>query len=136
MVDVGMHPAVAKQAEEMELALAAALHGLLEQRNLIELMISDELVDARDVHVHNAAGTDVEVADFAVAHLALGETNRGSGCLDQRVREFVEEFIVNGLTREGDGIALSFGAVTPAVQHRKYHGLRSFWHRPSGYTQE
>src|SRR5215831_385500 len=136
MVDVGMHAAVAEQAEEMELARAAALHGLLEQRNLIELMIGDEKVDARDVHVHNAASTDVEVANFAVAHLAFGKTNGGAGCLDQRVREFAEEFIVSGFAREGDGIALSFGAVTPAVQHSKYDRLWSFCHSPSGYTQE
>ena len=76
VVDVRMDAAVAEQADEMELALAAALHGLLEERDLVELFVGDEEIDAGDVHVDDAAGADVEVADFAVAHLALGAGRR------------------------------------------------------------
>ena len=71
MRDVGVHAAVAEQADEVELALAAALHGLLEQRNEAELLVGDEQFDAGDVHVHDATGADVEVADFASCPSAL-----------------------------------------------------------------
>src|SRR6266481_51957 len=78
VVDVRMHAAVAEEADEMQLALAAALHGLLEERNLVELLVGDEEIDTGDVHVYDAAGADVEVADFAVAHLAFGEADGGT----------------------------------------------------------
>jgi len=51
MVDVRMYAAVAEEADEMQLALAAALHGLLEERDLVELFVGDEEIDAGDVHV-------------------------------------------------------------------------------------
>jgi len=56
VVDVRVHTAVAEQADEMELALAATLHGVLEERDLIELLVGDEEIDAGDVHVDDAAG--------------------------------------------------------------------------------
>ncbi len=37
-----MHAAIAEEADEMQLALAAALHGLLEERDLVELLVGDE----------------------------------------------------------------------------------------------
>ena len=37
--------------------------------------VEDGGVDAGHVHADDAAGAEVEVADFAVAHLAVGETD-------------------------------------------------------------
>ncbi len=68
----------------------------------------------------DAAGADVEVADFAVAHLAFGKADGGAGGLDQGVGEFAQEFVVSGFAREGDGVALGFGAVAPAVEDGEY----------------
>ncbi len=76
VIDVGVHAAIAEQAQEMQLALAAALHGLLEQRHLFQLLVGDQKIDARDVHVHDAAGADIHVAHFAVAHLAFGQADK------------------------------------------------------------
>ena len=75
MLDVRVHAAIAEQAEEVELALAAALHRLLKQRNILQLLVGDEQVDAGHVHVDDAAGADVEVADLAVAHLAFRQAH-------------------------------------------------------------
>ena len=72
MLDVRMYAAVAEQAQQMELALATALHGLLKERHALELLGGDEEIDARDVHVDDAASADIHVANFAVAHLAFG----------------------------------------------------------------
>ena len=35
----------------------------------------DSLIDARDIHVHDAAGADIQVAHFAVAHLPFGQAD-------------------------------------------------------------
>ena len=34
----------------------------------------------------DAAGADIQMADFAVAHLAFGESDSETGCLEQRAR--------------------------------------------------
>src|SRR5690349_14639492 len=112
----------------MELALAAALHGLLEERDLVELLVGDEEIDAGDVHVDDAAGADVEMADFTVAHLAFGKADGGTGSMDQSVGKFAEQFIVGGFAREGDGVAFGFCAVAPAIEDGEYKRFRSFWH--------
>jgi hypothetical protein len=108
---------------------------LLEERNLVELFVGDEEIDARDVHVDDTAGADVKVADFAVAHLALGEADGGAGGVDESVGKFAEEFVVVGFAREGDGVAFGFGAESPAVEDGEYERFRSFCHGFSEYTQ-
>ena len=69
--------AVREQAEKMQAAIAGASfgHGFEKRRVLFELAGLDHHVDLADVHVHDAAGADVEVADFAVAHLAGGQAD-------------------------------------------------------------
>jgi len=74
--------------------------------DLIELLVGDEEIDAGDVHVHDAAGADVEVADFAVAHLAFGEADGGAGGLDQGVGESAQEFVVSGLRARATALPL------------------------------
>ena len=88
----------------------------------------DELVDARDVHLHDAAGADIQMADFAVAHLALGQADERAGGVDQRVGKILEQAVVIGFAREGDGVAFGFGAVAPAVKNGEDDGSRAFRH--------
>ena len=56
-----------------------------------ELAGRDRVVDARVVLVDDAAGADVEVPDFRVAHLALGQPDVKLGRVDRRVRRRREE---------------------------------------------
>jgi len=127
VVDVRVHAAVAEEADEMELALAAVLHGLLEERDLVELLVGDEEIDAGDVHVYDAAGADVEMADFTVAHLTFGKADGGAGGLDQGVGE-LRRVRRKWFAREGDGVALGFGAEAPAIEDGEYERFRSFSH--------
>jgi hypothetical protein len=128
--------AVADQAEKMEGALFTSLHGLLEERDVAHLFVGDEEIDARHVHVDDAAGTNVEVTDFAVAHLAFGEADGGAGGVDHCVGEIFEEGVVGGFAGESDGVALGFGAVAPAVEHGEDDGFGSFGHGKAGYKGE
>jgi hypothetical protein len=113
--------------------LAATVHGLLEKRHVLQLLVGNEQVDARDVHVHDAAGADVEVADFAIAHLAFGKPDVGAGGVDERVGKFFEQHVVGGLARESDGVTFGFGAESPAVEHSKNNWFRTFGHSWLGY---
>src|ERR1700691_516098 len=59
MVDVRMDAAIAYKTEQMELPRASAFHGFEKQRLERKLASSDELIDARAVHVDDAAGADI-----------------------------------------------------------------------------
>src|SRR5882762_10704487 len=123
-----MHATVAEEADEMQLALAAALHGLLEERDLVELLVGDEEINAGDVHVYDAAGADVEVAHFAVAHLAFRKADVRARSMDQRIRKFLEQRVISRLARKGDGVAFGFSAESPSVEHSKNNWFRTFGH--------
>ena len=140
---VRMHAAVADQADQVQLASAAALHGFEKQRLAEKFAAGDELIDARDVHLHDAARADIQVAHFAIAHLSFGQSDEGTGGMDQRVGKFLEQAVVVGLAREGDGVALGFGAVAPAVEDGEHDGSRSLGHstrkgltKPNSVTRE
>ena len=66
---------------------AGVMHRLMENGIRKELAARDHHVDARDIHVHHAARANVQVADFAVAHLALGQPHKRPRRLNQRVRK-------------------------------------------------
>src|SRR5712671_1984154 len=128
MIDVRVHAAIAKQAHQMQSTLAATLHGLLKERHVLQLLVGDEQVNAGDVHVYDAAGADIEVADFAIAHLALGQADVWAGGMDQRIREFLEQGVISRFARKGDGVAFGFSAESPAVEHGKNNWVRTFGH--------
>ena len=128
MVDVRMHAAIAEQTQKMQLALPAAIHGLLKQRHLVQLFVGDQQIHTRDIHVHHAPRAHVHVAHFAVAHLSLGQAHRWAGCLDQRVRKFAQQFVVVRFPGQGNCVALRFRAVSPSIQHCQHNRFWSFRH--------
>lgn len=56
------------------------------------------------------------MADFAVAHLAVGEADEVFAGAEEGVGEVAEESVVGGLAGLGDGVAVGLGAVTPSVE--------------------
>ena len=75
MIEMRMDTAIANQSEQMQSPLPPARHCLLEERHVAHRLLRDKQVDARHVHVHDAPRADVEMADFAVAHLPIGQTH-------------------------------------------------------------
>src|SRR5579863_270688 len=106
-------------------AYACMLHGREQHGMREELAVLDHQVDARDVHVHDAAGTDVEMPDLAVAHLPLGQADERSTCVNQRVGILAQQAVVSGLACQSDGVGLGFGAVSPAVENDQDEGFGS-----------
>ena len=129
-----MHAAIAQQSDEMQLPLAATLHGLLKQRHAFQFLVRHQQVYAGDVHVHDAPGADIHVAHFAVAHLAFGQSHERAGSVNQRVGKFAQQLVVSRLARQRDGVALRFRAVSPAIQYRQHDWFRFFIHSASEYT--
>ncbi len=113
-----MHAAIGEQTEQMQPAAAGAgvLHGVDQHGMREEFAVLDHQLDARDVHVHDAPGADIEVADLAVAHLAVGQPDERAAGVNQRVGILAQQAVVGRLAGQRDGVGLGFGAVSPAVE--------------------
>ena len=91
MTLVGVDSAVGEEADEVEGSslLGGEVVGAYEGGVGVEGAVEDRGVDAGHVHADDAAGAKVEMADFAVAHLAVGEADevlarRAGGCWGTR----------------------------------------------------
>ena len=113
-----MHTAVGEQSEQVKLAAAGAgvLHRIEQHRVFEEFAILNHELDAGRIHVYDSSCADVQVPDFAVAHLPIGQPNIGAAGLDERVGIFAQQAVVNRLAGQGDGVGFGFGAVAPAVE--------------------
>ena len=133
MLDVRMDTAVAHQSEKVKLPLPTAFHCFEQQRLTEEFAAGNHLIHAGDVHVNDTACAHVHMAHFAVAHLSLGQADEGARGVNERVREVLQQTVIVGLARQGDGVAFRFGAESPAVENGEYDWLGSFCHGRSGY---
>jgi len=128
MIDVRMDAAVADEAQQVQLARTAALHGFEKQRLAEEFAAGDEPIDARDVHLNDAAGAHIEVADLAIAHLPFGQADVRARSVNQGIREFLEQAVVIGFAGKRDGVALRLSAVAPAVEDGENDGFGALGH--------
>jgi len=94
---------------QLAAALLRTLHGSHDGWVLVELIRCDQGVDARNVHLHNAACANVQVADFAVAHLPVGQADKVVGGMDQRVGKLAQQFVVGGFIGQRDGVVGGLG---------------------------
>ena len=102
MVLVRVHAAVRKQPEQVQPPVPGAGlgHRIEQHRVFLEFTVLDHEIDLGDVHVHDAPGADVEVADLAVAHLPGGQPDIASAGVDQRVGELGQQAIVIRFARQ------------------------------------
>src|SRR5256885_15421675 len=77
--------------------------------------------------MNDAARANVEMADLAVAHLAVGQADIFSAGVNQGVWIFAQQTVVIGLAGERDGIGFGFGAVTRSEERRVGKECRSRW---------
>ena len=66
-------------------ATAGVFHGTEQHGIGEELAVLDHQLDASAVHVNDATRTDIEMADLAIAHLAVGQSNILPTGVDQRI---------------------------------------------------
>src|SRR5580700_3207823 len=120
-----MHAAIGDQSHQVQ--SASLLAGMLERRHNHrmpeEFARPNQIVDARDVHVHHAARADVQVAHFAIAHLAIGQADEMIRSMKQRVRKLRQQLVVRGFTGQRNRIGELLRTVTPAIQNRQHYRL-------------
>ena len=92
----------------------------LEHGELVELAPLDALGDAHEVLRDHATGAQVEVPDFAVAHLSDREPDGEFAGIEEGARVVVPQPVPGGRVRHRDGIALPLGPVSPAVEHHEH----------------
>ena len=113
-----MHAAVGDQPKEMQLAAAGAriLHRFDKNRLREKLAILDHQVDARDLHVNDASGAHIQMADFAIAHLSFRQPDKRPAGMNQRIRILAQQPVICRLACQCDRIGLGFGSVSPAIE--------------------
>ncbi len=101
-----------------------------QQRRVVEeAAVRDRRVDAGQVLVHDAAGADVHVADFGIAHLAVRQADVCAVRLHQRVRTVGEQPAPVRQRRQRDRIVGRFRRDGPS--HRG-SAAGSVWVGPRG----
>ena len=125
---MAVHAAVADQAHQVH-ALAGfpgRIHGMDQRRFLKERSVLNVLGDAGQLLIDDAARADVEVADLAVAHLAVGQAHVHAAGADLGMRIAGHERIQPGRALLIDRIALMSGIDAEAVHDDK--GRHGFLH--------
>ncbi len=67
------------------------------------------------------------MADFAVAHLAVGESDEVFAGAEEGVRVVAQEAVVGWLAGLCDGVAVGLGAIAPAVEDGEDDGFGHAW---------
>jgi hypothetical protein len=135
VVDVGMHPAVGDQPEQMEPAAARA-HVLEQphQRAAPEKIPGlDGDIDARQVLEHHPPGADVHVAHFRVPHDPFGQADRRAVRGEQRRGEFRAQPGHVLRRRHGDGVVGEGPPLAPAVENDEERGLQRGFRHEGGF---
>ena len=122
-----VHAAIGHQAEKMQAPLAGArmFHCIEQHRMREEFAVPDHQINARDVHVDDASRANIEMTNLAVAHLPLGQPNKGTAGMNERVRILPQQAIVGRFAGESDGVGFGFGSVSPAVENGKNERFRT-----------
>src|SRR5215470_2094643 len=128
---LGVNASIGNESEQMQPSTARArmLHGGNQCWIGEKVPVLDHQINACDVHVHDSSGPDIQVADLAVAHLALGQTDKRTARMNQRIGILAEYPVIRRLARQRDRICLRFGAVTPSVKddENKRFGTGHAW---------
>jgi len=115
---VTVHAAVGEQAEHMQRAAVGhgQVHGFRELRIARELAVGNGLGDARQVLVDDAAGAEIGVPDFGIAHLPHGQADVHARARDQRVRALGPQALEVRRAGVGDGVVAGLFGMAPAVE--------------------
>ena len=122
--------AVGQKTDQMECALRThAIHRLDQHRVGKQRAVLDGAVDAHDVLVHDASRSEIEVADFAVAHLTVGKTDPRTRGFDQRVRIFLPQPVDHRRFGQTNRVGVAPFAPTPTIHDDEQDLLVTRVHR-------
>ena len=124
--------AIAAEAEDVDVGVVLLGVGEGGDEGFVskENAVADAVGDPHRFLIDDAAGTDVLVPDFGVAHDAGGEADSFAGGLDEDVGVFGHEAVVNGVLGEFDGVVgihFGVGVFAPAVADDEDEGAFGDW---------
>ena len=130
VIGVAVDAAGADQSHQMDglARVDSGLHVLDQHRVFQHLAVLDGLGDEGQLLVNDAACAHVGVADFRVAHLAVGQADSHAGCLDGGHGVVGEQLIQVGLVGGGHGIAEGLVGRPAEAVHNAEHN-RFFGHK-------
>src|SRR6185503_8204207 len=85
--------------------------GADERRVPEERLVANRLANSHEILHHDAPGTKVEVSDFTVAHLSVGQADGAPRRIEQRSRIASGQRVPRRRGREGNGVSVSLGAI-------------------------
>ena len=123
MILVRMNAAGRDQPNQM--ASAAARFELFDQGDergrTLDFAAGNGFVDARQVLDHHAAGADIEMADFGIAHLAVRQADVLARSVENSVRTALPEAAEIRCLSLANGVIARVVAPAPAIQNDQHH---------------
>ena len=111
-----MDTAVGNQSKQMEAMTTRTRKGFLQYPIALQLTFRDRIVDAGQVLVNDPARSQIEMANFRVAHLSFGQSDVGPARAQFGVRIFLIKPVVKRRPGEKRGVAILFAFLpTPAI---------------------
>src|SRR5690606_26232034 len=104
---------------------AAGHRGVAGGQQLVvveEAAVLDRRVDAGQVLVDDASGTDVHMPDFGIAHLPVRQADVAALGVHQGGRVFGQQPPPVGHVGQGDGVVVGVVAVSPAIEDQQDDG--------------
>ena len=122
-----VYPAVAQQADEMHSRALLTRRSTGVQQRLIreKASILDSACDAHEVLHDDAACAEIHVADFAVSHLPVGQSNRSSRRSQQGTRRLRPQGVPIWRIGQRYRVGGRVLAVTPAVKNDQCNRSRN-----------
>src|SRR6266702_5358318 len=115
---IRVHATIRYQAEKMKLSSISShvLHGIEQYRMFEEFAVLNHQLDTRRIHVNDAPRADVQMSNFAIAHLIVRQADVLAAGMNQSVGIFAQESVVSGLAGKGNRVGFGFSAVSPAIE--------------------
>ena len=125
VVLMAVHAAGRQQAEQVQgtARRRSGQTGFAQGRIGLETAIQDVFVDPGQLLIHHAAGAEIHMPDFGVAHLPFGQADLHSAGVDQGVRTLGPHPSPVRHFGQGDGIVFACFAISPAIQNQQQHRL-------------
>ena len=108
MILMAVDPTVRNQTHQMQShsRLGRQRHGLDQDRIASQLAVSDRFVNPRQILIHNSARSQIQVTDFAVAHLPRRQADILATTTDPRPWPRRVQMIMKWRARQQCGIAM------------------------------
>src|SRR5699024_1472636 len=119
MLIMRMDTAVTEQPHDMKFTVIALdmLHRLKQHFIFEEIAVFNRLVDACEALIHDAAGTDIQMADLRIPHLSFRQTDIQAGRRQFVMRIMIEITVEVRFIRRFYRIAFRFFTVGKPIQY-------------------